>query len=124
MLAYGTGPLQEYEPPRLTDAQLVGTWTDEHGGTLTLRADGTAVANDLGPRTTDETHTGDPVARCDGSGTWTQGASPSGTTQFELKVSGCLEGTGWQYGGTQARPTLFHWIGDPDSLNQYALHRR
>jgi len=123
LLAYGTGLLQEYEPPRLTDAQLVGTWTDGHGGTLTLRADGTAVAHDLGARETDETYAGDAPERCDGSGTWTQGPSPSGTTQFELSVSGCLEGPGWQYGGTEERPTLFYWIGDPDSLNQYALHR-
>ncbi|WP_405899163.1 hypothetical protein OG242_18090 [Streptomyces sp. NBC_00727] len=124
LLAYGTGLLQEYEPPRPTDAQLVGTWTDEHGGTLTLRADGTAVAHDLGARETDEPYAGDPPEQCDGSGTWTQGASPSGSTQFELSVGGCLEGPGWQYGGTEARPTLFYWIGDPDSLNRYVLHRK
>ncbi|WP_143052008.1 hypothetical protein [Streptomyces sp. 2131.1] len=124
LLAYGTGLLQEYEPPRLTDAQLVGTWTDGHGGTLAVRADGTAVAHGLGPRKTDETYAGDvPWEQCEGSGTWTQGPSPSGTTEFELSVSGCLEGPGWQYGGTEDRPTLFYWIGDPDSLNRYVLHR-
>ncbi|WP_369205882.1 hypothetical protein [Streptomyces sp. PU-14G] len=124
LTAYGTGLIQGYEPPRLTDAQLVGTWTDEQGGTLTLRADGTAVADDLGGHTARAAHGGNTSEQCSGSGSWAKGASPSGTPQLDLSVSGCGEGNGWQFGGTEEQPTLYHWIGDPDSLDQYALHRR
>ncbi|TRV74258.1 hypothetical protein FKN01_25010 [Streptomyces sp. 130] len=123
LVAYGTGLIQGYEPPRLTAAQLVGTWSDEHGGTLTLRPDGTALAHDLGARPEDETDDEGAPGRCEGTGTWAMGVSPSGTAQFELSVSGCMEGPGWHIGGTDERPTLYYWIGDPDSLNQYALER-
>ncbi|NEC68018.1 hypothetical protein [Streptomyces sp. SID9727] len=124
LVAYGTGLIQAYEPPRLTAAQLVGTWSDEHGGTLTLRSDGTAAAHDMGARAKEEASDGGASERCDGTGTWTTGTSPSGTTELELSVSGCTEGPGWYFGGTGERPTLFYWIGDPDSLNQYALARQ
>ncbi|MDA0567943.1 hypothetical protein LG943_27005 [Streptomonospora sp. S1-112] len=114
LAAYGTGLVQGYEPPRPTAAQLVGTWADDRGGTLTLRADGSAVAEGLSVG-------GDAADRCGGSGSWARGESPSGTPQLDLRVSGCAEG--WQFGGTEERPTLYHWIGDPDSLNRYTLHR-
>ncbi|PWI05642.1 hypothetical protein DIZ27_38035 [Streptomyces sp. NWU339] len=124
LAAYGTGLIQGYEPPRLTDAQLVGTWTDDQGGTLTLRADGTAVANDLDVRAAEAAYGGDAPEQCSGSGSWAQGASLSGTPQLDLSVSGCMGGSGWQFGGTEEQPTLYYWIGDPDSLDQYTLHRR
>ncbi|TDC68281.1 hypothetical protein [Streptomyces hainanensis] len=123
LVAYGTGLIQAYEPPQLTDAQLVGTWTDDHGGTLVLRADGTAVANDLDVHTAQAAYDGGAPEPCSGSGSWTQDASPSGTPQLDLSVSGCMEGRDWQFGGTDDQPTLYYWIGDPDSLDQYTLHR-
>ncbi|TDC25403.1 hypothetical protein E1265_07025 [Streptomyces sp. 8K308] len=123
LVAYGTGLIQAYEPPRLTDAQLVGTWTDDQGGTLTLRADGTAVADDLGVDTAEAAYGGDRPERCSGSGSWAQNASLSGTPQLDLSVSGCTKVSGWQFGGTEEQPTLYYWIGDPDSLDQYTLRR-
>ncbi|MEU5835876.1 hypothetical protein ABZ820_19690 [Streptomyces diacarni] len=123
LAAYGTGLLQKYEPPRLTAAQLLGTWTDGQGGTLTLRADGTAAADDLDVHTAQAARGGDAPEQCSGSGTWARSDAPPRTPQLDLSVSGCLEGVGWQFGGTAAQPTLYYWIGDPDSLNQYALHR-
>ncbi|GAA2390593.1 hypothetical protein GCM10010420_13060 [Streptomyces glaucosporus] len=123
LAAYGTGLVQVYEPPRLTAAKLVGTWTDDQGGTLTLRADGTAVANGLDVHTTETAYGGDAPEQCSGSGSWARGTSPSGTPQLDLSISGCAEGSGWQFGGTEEQPTLYYWIGDPDSLDQYTLHR-
>ncbi|UNS96956.1 hypothetical protein MMF93_10875 [Streptomyces tubbatahanensis] len=123
LAAYGTGLLQRYEPPRLTAAQLVGAWTDGRGGTLTLRADGTAVADGLDVHTAQAARDGDAPERCSGSGTWARGHAPSATPRLDLSVSGCVEDIGWQFGGTAAQPTLYYWIGDPDSLDQYALHR-
>lgn len=123
LLAYGTGLIQGYEPPRLTAANLVGTWTDGRGGTLTLRADGTAEADDLDVPTAETASGGEAPEPCGGSGSWAPSESPSGTPQLDLTVSGCAEGIGWQFGGTEDKPTLFHWIGDPDSLDRYILHR-
>ncbi|MEU2086330.1 hypothetical protein ABZ569_31210 [Streptomyces albus] len=123
LAAYGTGLIQGYEPPRLTAAELVGTWTDDHGGTLTLRADGTAVANGLDVHTAKAAYDGDRPEQCSGSGSWAQETSPSGTPRIGLGVGGCMEGIRWQFGGTEEQPTLYYWIGDPDSLNQYTLHR-
>jgi hypothetical protein len=122
--AYATGLIQDYEPPRLTDAQLVGTWTDDDGGSLTLRADGTAVADYLAVHTGETADGGDDPDRCGGAGTWTRDPSPSGAPQLELDAGGCLEGRAWHVGGTEEHPTLYHWIGDPDSLDRYVLHRR
>ncbi|MCF2127322.1 hypothetical protein L1I79_12870 [Strepomyces sp. STD 3.1] len=123
LVAYGTGLIQLYEPPRLTAAKLVGTWTDDQGGTLVLRADGTAVADDLGARTAEPANDGDAPEQCGGSGSWTRRESPSGTPQLDLRVSGCMEGIDWHSGGTEEKPVLFYWIGDPDSLDRYTLQR-
>ncbi|MFE9334557.1 hypothetical protein [Streptomyces sp. NPDC006925] len=123
LAAYGTGLIQEYEPPRLTETQLAGTWSDDQGGTLTLRADGTAVAGELGVHDADTAASGEAHEPCDGSGSWTKGASPSGTSQLDLDVSDCMAVSSWQFGGTEEQPTLFHWIGDPDSLKRHVLHR-
>ncbi|WP_432084568.1 hypothetical protein [Streptomyces sp. WAC 04229] len=123
LVAYVTGLIQAYEPPRLTAAQLVGTWTDDQGGTLALRADGTAVADGLDVPTAEAASGGDASERCSGSGAWARSAAPSGTPQLDLSVGGCTEGIGWQFGGTEEKPTLFFWIGDPDSLDRYTLHR-
>ncbi|MBM7091379.1 hypothetical protein JTP67_23130 [Streptomyces sp. S12] len=111
LVAYATGLIQEYEPPRLTETQLVGTWNDDRGGTLTLRADGTTVADDLGGE-----------ARCSGSGTWTRGEGTQGGPRLELGGDDCL-GRTYEIGGTEERPSLFYWIGDPDSGERYVLHR-
>lgn len=114
LAAYATGLLQVYEPPRLTSTQLVGTWTDGKGGTLSLRPDGTAVADKLGHMS----------EGCSGSGTWTRGWSSVGAPQVEASIPGCSGNGGWEFGGTEDEPALYYWIGDPDSMNQYRLHRR
>ncbi|MEU7315309.1 hypothetical protein [Streptomyces sp. NPDC007083] len=122
LAAYGTGLIQEYEPPRLTKTQLVGVWSDDQGGTLTLRADGTAVADELGVHDADTATSGEAHEHCDGSGSWSKDAAPDGTSQLALDVTDCRAVSSWQFGGTEEQPTLFHWIGDPDSLKRHVLH--
>jgi hypothetical protein len=90
LAANGTGLIQVYAPPRPTDAQLVGTRTDDQDGTLTLRADRTAAADG---RDAASTYGGDAPEQCSGSGSWAQGASPPGTPQLDLGVGGCTAGT-------------------------------
>ncbi|WP_437025208.1 hypothetical protein [Streptomyces sp. enrichment culture] len=110
VVAYATGLLEPYEPPRLTAEQLVGTWTDERGGTLTLRADGTAVADDLGA-----------VERCSGSGSWERS---DGQPEPELRLwgSSCLEET-YAFSGTEEQPRLHHLFGDAEAPDRYILRR-
>ncbi|WP_432057914.1 hypothetical protein [Streptomyces sp. bgisy022] len=110
VVAYATGTLELYEPPRLTEEQLVGTWTDDRGGTLTLRADGTAVADDLGAED-----------RCSGSGTWERterGSEP----ELLLLGDGCPEES-YAFSGTAEHPSLYHLFGDVEAPGRYVLRR-
>ncbi|NGN66687.1 hypothetical protein G5C51_22630 [Streptomyces sp. A7024] len=116
--AYATGLLELYEAPRLSATELAGTWTGGHGDTLRLSADGTAVAHvtdDHPPgRITDE------PKECTGTGRWSKSLQGDG---IELTIVPCNL-YGLTFGGTQEKPTLYDWYGDPDSGDRYILTRQ
>ncbi|MGW3212159.1 hypothetical protein ACWDBC_07880 [Streptomyces parvus] len=127
-----TGVLKEYRPPALTSADIVGRWSDGQGGTVTFTADGHATAveidDDLGGWDPEDDAT-DPDGpegadtRCSGQGTWTY--EPGGGT-WSQKVDLTIDSCGfdvWNVGGTASRPTLYQYIGDPDSWDLYVLRR-
>ncbi|GGP81541.1 hypothetical protein [Streptomyces sindenensis] len=127
-----TGVLKEYRPPALTSADLVGRWSDGQGGTVTLTADGRAAAVDLdddlggwGPEddATDPDGPKGADTRCTGQGTWTYEPGASTWSQeVDITVDSCGFDA-WNVGGTASRPTLYQYIGDPDSGDLYALTR-
>ncbi|MFJ9414690.1 hypothetical protein ACIRPT_11050 [Streptomyces sp. NPDC101227] len=110
--AFDAGVLPGDEPPNLTRSALVGVWEDGSGGTLRLRADGTASASRVG----------DPGERCDGTGHWSlrQPLPDNGPT---VAVTGDC-GAQWDIGGSQYRPVLYYDRDDPDVGDRYELTRR
>ncbi|PVC99095.1 hypothetical protein [Streptomyces sp. CS014] len=128
----GTGVLKEYQPPALAPADIVGRWSDGQGGTVTFTADGRVTAvdldDDLGSWDPEDDST-DPDgpegadSRCSGQGTWTY--EPGGNRRAQ-EVDMSIEWCGfapWNVGGTDSRPTLYQYIGDPDSWDLYVLRR-
>ncbi|SBU97444.1 hypothetical protein YW5DRAFT_05514 [Streptomyces sp. Ncost-T6T-1] len=127
-----TGVLKEYRPPALTSADIVGRWSDGQGGTVTFTADGRVTAVDVdddldgwGPEddATDPDGPEDTDTRCSGQGTWTY--EPGGGTwsqEVDLTIDSCGFDV-WNVGGTASRPTLYQYIGDPDSWDLYVLRR-
>lgn len=72
-IAYGTGLLTEYRPPKVNAAQLAGIWRDGRGGTLRLAADGTARAEGLTDHESayeDNADADRAKYRCTGPGAW------------------------------------------------------
>jgi hypothetical protein len=122
-VAYGTGLVREYEPPRLTPATLAGVWSDGDGGTLRLAPDGTARADRLKDYPWEGTSDEAPN-RCDGQGTWhfDPGEDPR-SQELTLDIKGCEndEWGAWYVLGTAGRPKLYYYIGDPDSWDLYVL---
>ncbi|MET8843576.1 hypothetical protein ABZW67_26205 [Streptomyces rubiginosohelvolus] len=121
----GTGVLKEYRPPALTSADLVGRWSDGDGGTLTFAADGRvtadAVDDDLGGWGHGDGEDDGDI--CTGQGTWTYEPGTDRSSQVvDVRVDSCTYGT-WDVGGTESRPTLYQYIGDPDSWDLYELRR-
>ncbi|MFF3528657.1 hypothetical protein ACFYX5_18505 [Streptomyces rubiginosohelvolus] len=127
-----TGVLKEYRPPALTAADLPGRWSDGQGGTVTFTADGRVTAVDIdddlggwGPEN-ESTEPDGPEGedtRCSGQGTWTY--EPGGGTwsqEVDITVDSCGFDV-WYVGGTESRPTLYQYIGDPDSWDLYELRR-
>lgn len=126
-VGFWTGLLQQYHPPALTSADVVGRWSDGDGGTVTFTADGRVAAVNLdddldrfdgagGAETEDGG--GD---RCTGRGTWAY--EPGGgrwSQTVDVMVASCTFGQ-WNVGGTESRPTLYQYIGDPDSWDLYEL---
>ncbi|MFF4602621.1 hypothetical protein ACFY12_07680 [Streptomyces sp. NPDC001339] len=110
-LAYATGLVKLYEPPHLSLTDVVGIWQDGRGGTLELAADGRATAR----RLSDTGH-----GHCEGTGKWSLGNS--GTHSQDLQLAGAC-GTTWSIAGTPERPTLYYYVGDPDSGQRYTLLR-
>ncbi|WP_189553876.1 hypothetical protein [Streptomyces lavendofoliae] len=108
-----------YRAPELTRAELVGSWSDGDGGRLVLRADGTAttdglVSHDANGRTT----------QCSSRGVWSIAEEQqSSGRRVSVSITECTLGTEWEIGGEQDRPTLYRFIGDPDSYEIYALRR-
>ncbi|MFB7941382.1 hypothetical protein [Streptomyces sp. NPDC056049] len=117
--AFASGLVEEYRPPRLARAALVGTWTDGRGGTLELAADGTATAAGLA----DSWDGDDEELECGGRGTWTyEPGSGAWGQQVGLEVGSCADGS-WDVGGTAERVMLYRYVGDPDSGDLYELTR-
>ncbi|MEU6627574.1 hypothetical protein ABZ905_04685 [Streptomyces parvus] len=127
-----TGVLKEYRPPALTSADIVGHWSDGQGGTVTFTADGRVTAVDVDDDLDGWGHEDDATdpdgpegadTRCSGQGTWTY--EPGGGTwsqEVDLTIDSCGFDV-WNVGGTASRPTLYQYIGDPDSWDLYVLRR-
>ncbi|MFD5795002.1 hypothetical protein ACFWIO_15915 [Streptomyces diastatochromogenes] len=117
VIATVTGLIPEYEPPKLTRAQLTGVWHGPSGAELRLHPDGSAEAVRLPtqPPFADD-HFRDYVV-CQGSGTWEpdddSGSTPRDGVLLKLD-STCGEDTFWTIGGSEDTPELFVLFGDPD----------
>ncbi|MFJ7086819.1 hypothetical protein ACIQU8_26745 [Streptomyces griseus] len=115
-----TGLLREYRPPAITSADIVGTWSDGKGGTLTFTADGRVTAVDVDEDAEDPA---DSHNSCTGQGTWTFEPGAGRWSQgVDVSFDACSYDT-WNIGGTESRPTLYQYIGDPDSWDLYKLTR-
>ncbi|MFC8623752.1 hypothetical protein [Streptomyces anulatus] len=116
-----TGVFPEYRPPAVTSADIVGRWSDGHGGTLTFTADGRVSAVGVGVDDADADDSG--LDSCTGQGTWTYEPGRGTWSQMvDVTVDLCTFDY-WNVGGTESRPVLYQYIGDPDSGNLYRLTR-
>ncbi len=119
--AYGSGILKIYEPPRLAEADMVGTWTDGDGGSLRFEADGTVTAKGV----TEYEATGEQSGASNCTGKWQLTENDGVGRPFELSIADCESlSSGWNIGGTEEHPTVFTWIGEPDSGERYILTRQ
>lgn len=128
-LATASGLLKEYEPPKLTTAQLAGLWRGENGAELRLRPDGRAEATRLPAEPAD----GDRGAGgrtdhtvCAGRGTWQRDDGTHGTDRPGILLSldgDCGLDTHWSFSGTEDAPRLFVLFGDPDAGTLRILDR-
>ncbi|MFF2229272.1 hypothetical protein [Streptomyces anulatus] len=120
-----TGVFPEYRPPAVTSADIVGRWSDGHGGTLTFTADGRVSAVGVDDADTDTGTDADDgeLDSCTGQGTWTyEPGSGTWSQAVDVTVDLCTFDY-WNVGGTESRPVLYQYIGDPDSGNLYRLTR-
>ncbi|MFF8604238.1 hypothetical protein ACF065_35145 [Streptomyces sp. NPDC015232] len=119
--AYGSGILKVYQPPRLAEADMVGTWTDGDGGSLRFEADGTVTAKGVHQYEA----TGERSGASDCTGTWQLNENDGAGRPYELRIADC-EGLslGWDIGGTKEHPTVFTWIGERDTGERYVLTRQ
>ncbi|MFL4909268.1 hypothetical protein ACJ6WF_40275 [Streptomyces sp. MMS24-I2-30] len=121
-IAVYSGLIEEYRPPRLSGERIVGTWTDRQGGTLVFAPDGTVTATGVNTYSLDDDFN-DVVRDCTAAGSWKYDAGDSPWAQaITLSFDGCSMAD-WNVGGTPDRPTLYVYIGDPDSWNLYTLTR-
>ncbi|MEU4795306.1 hypothetical protein [Streptomyces sp. NPDC023327] len=128
VLATLTGVLKEYEPPRLSAAQLAGTWRgeDDESVVLRLRGDGRAVLDGTPfEREPGDAYDGSGLSRCHATGTWTLGdALYERRPAVAVETDACGGDQRWTVGGTEERPELFVALGDPDSPDIEVLVRR
>ncbi|MFI1934483.1 hypothetical protein [Streptomyces sp. NPDC020330] len=118
-----TGLIPEYRPPALTSADIVGRWSDGRDGTLTFTADGRVTAAGIDVDDDDDGDGDGERDVCTGQGTWTY--EPGGSTwsqEVDVTVETCTFDY-WNVGGTESRPVLYQYIGDPDSGDLYELTR-
>ncbi|ORT56605.1 hypothetical protein [Streptomyces sp. CB03238] len=117
---YASGLAKEYTPAKTHASDLVGTWHDGRGGTLSLDERGRAVAT----RTWGEPLGRDSAGRrCEGTGTWTYEPDDNLWNQtVDIDAGDCWPG-GWTVGGTADRLKLNYEYGDPDSPDWYVLIR-
>ncbi|WP_234011755.1 MULTISPECIES: hypothetical protein [unclassified Streptomyces] len=135
MTAFRIGLLTEYRPPRVNAAALAGTWTDGHGGTLRLNADGSARAEGLTDHESayaDNADADRAKYRCMGPGTWVY--APGEATTWDQRLNVRIErcgfddfneyvDSGWLISGTPEHPKLVRLYGDLDAPGVYTLTR-
>ncbi|MFJ8083538.1 hypothetical protein ACIQ6Y_23390 [Streptomyces sp. NPDC096205] len=132
-LAAAIGLIEVYEPPQLSQKQLVGVWRGEKGAELRLRPDGRADLVRL-PAQPEFDASAD-FSVCDGTGTWELdtegrhdtygGEAPNARDGVVVRLDGgCGQETYWTIAGTERRPELFVVFGDPDSGELRVLERR
>ncbi|MEV7522305.1 hypothetical protein [Streptomyces sp. NPDC091371] len=113
----------------VTAADLVGSYTGDPRGSLTLAADGTLSVTDW----TDDMHrpgAGDtfPILATTGKGTWSLEPNPSDEL-MEVDVAldtqhGGRHGVSLGITGTRQGPKLHHVLGDPDNCDVVTLTKR
>ncbi|WP_416982722.1 hypothetical protein [Streptomyces sp. T028] len=119
LLATVTGLIEEYEPPRLSAAEVTGVWRGANGAELRLLRGGRAEL----ARMTADAESGEEPVVCEGTGTWAFEREES--SKWDSVVVRLAEGSGtgstcgdetsWTIGGTDDEPELFRFIGDPDA---------
>ncbi|MGK5546733.1 hypothetical protein ACSNOH_18680 [Streptomyces sp. URMC 127] len=119
-IAYGTGLVSVYQPPRFETEQLAGTWTDGRGGTVRLAEDGAAEADGLDNYVWDGTGKDKPKD-CDGAGTWKPVKEGGKVEGMSLRIGSCELKRNWSVSGTVKEPRLYHEIGKPGSGKRYVL---
>ncbi|MET3985365.1 hypothetical protein [Streptomyces sp. PvR034] len=105
-----------YEPPRLERTEYVAQWTGDDGARLTLRADGSAVAERL-PLPWPAQGSG--TSYCSGTGSWQfreEGSEGRHETRLSrdgiaLTLPSCGGDQDWKVAGTSERPELFAVAG-------------
>ncbi|MFF3323025.1 hypothetical protein [Streptomyces sp. NPDC002889] len=120
-----TGVIEEYEPPDLTEQQLMGVWKGRDDGTvLHLQPGGRAVLEAV-PYEGDDYFDTYALERCTGGGTWQRGEDGfnSGRIAVELDTADCGE-LAWTVGGTEEAPELFALFGDADSGDVHILDKQ
>lgn len=113
-----------YEPPQLSMERVAGTWADDKDGTLTLTADGSAMADRV--ETFEHDDSLEPVVhRCTGIGSWeyVQGVAGPRSQTVVVSIPECPMDL-WEVLGTPGHPKLYVYVGDPDSWDLYVLRRR
>ncbi|MFF4352090.1 hypothetical protein [Streptomyces sp. NPDC001530] len=129
-----TGLIEEYEPPKLTAAQLTGVWRGDGGAVLRLRTGGRAEFTALPAQPEFEDVTTKDFTRCDGTGSWfldnegrydpyADEGGPSERDGVVVHIEDCGHDTYWTIGGSEAAPELFVLFGDPDSGDLRILKR-
>ncbi|MCX4762966.1 hypothetical protein OG562_18675 [Streptomyces sp. NBC_01275] len=120
LAATAMGLVEEYEPPELSAAQVAGVWRGQDGAELRLLPGGRAELSRMPAEA--EFASGEDLAVCDGTGTWTFGGPDESTGRDHVAVrlgsgtgSGCGEETSWAVAGTADAPELFVIFGDPDA---------
>ncbi|MEV1079342.1 hypothetical protein AB0I98_13980 [Streptomyces sp. NPDC050211] len=133
-LVTATGLIKEYEPPKLSAAQLAGVWRGDNGAALKLLPGGRAHLTDLPAEPEFGADSAEDFEVCDGMGTWWldlegrddrwAGEGPETRDGVVVRLDdGCAEQTYWTIGGTEREPELFVLFGDPDAGDLRILKR-
>ncbi|MFF7334345.1 hypothetical protein [Streptomyces sp. NPDC008150] len=114
-MAFGEPPVPDGRPLVLPSGAFTGTWRDEDGGRLVLRADGTFASDGTcgdfsGPGLTDA------LSPAPGAGTWSASGTNADVPVTRVQVGFAPGGvwTVYEARGTAERPVLWQHLGDPD----------
>jgi hypothetical protein len=121
VIATVSGVIEEYEPPKLSAAQLTGVWHGEDGAVLRLHRDGRADLTRVpfagGGKD------GSDTTSCGGTGHWTFGHDDVyGRDAVHLGVDRCGDAA-WVISGTEDDPELFVSVDDAESGDVRVLKR-